>query len=263
MVRRRQIVRGIIAPGSLPEPNEGGTGDPLLPSAPDEWQPRGSPARLPLDRQLVCLRPPDLEHLGGLLHSQERGQIVEHLSTPLQKSATAVLEYARHSHPEVKHCCSVLLAWASMVGRKRTRGAEPPPPSLTAHQIVAYNFARARDALGWTQVETSERLEPFLGYKLNQAGISAIERTYDSDRRRNIDVAEIVAFARCFNVPLGWFFLPPATHAQDLIEPVNAGDGEWANAPVAELIALAIGTPRAGPRSSPGWPHYSTPTPTR
>ena len=136
-----------------------------------------------------------------------------------------------------------------MVGRKRTPGAEPPPPSLTAHQIVAYNFARARDALGWTQVETSERLEPFLGYKLNQAGISAIERTYDSDRRRNIDVAEIVAFARCFNVPLGWFFLPPATHAQDLIEPINVGDGEWANAPVAELIALAIGTPQ-------GWPPF-------
>src|SRR3954451_24509599 len=108
--------------------------------------------------------------------------------------------------------------FSSMVGRKRSR-AEEPRPSLSAHQVVAYNFARAREAAGWTQVETSERLEPFLGYKLNQAGVSAIERTFDSERRRNIDVAEIVAFARCFGVPLGWFFVPPAGHATDFVEP--------------------------------------------
>ena len=80
-----------------------------------------------------------------------------------------------------------------MVGRKRRKPettTPPPPPHLTTHQIVAYNFARARAADGWTQVETSDRLEPYLGYKLNQAGVSAIEKTYDSERRRNIDTAE-------------------------------------------------------------------------
>jgi hypothetical protein len=128
-----------------------------------------------------------------------------------------------------------------MVGRKRAR-AEKPSPSLTAHQIVAYNFARARESLGWTQVETSDRLEPFLGYKLNQAGVSAIERTFDSERRRNIDVAEIVAFSRCFGVPIGWFFIPPAAHATDLLEPVQTkSDSE--NMVVADLIALIVGTP--------------------
>jgi len=128
-----------------------------------------------------------------------------------------------------------------MVGRKRAR-AEEPRPSLSAHQVVAYNFARAREAVGWTQVETSERLEPFLGYKLNQAGVSAIERTFDSERRRNIDVAEIVAFSRCFGVPLGWFFIPPAGHATDFVEPVQTKDGS-ANMVVADLIALIVGTP--------------------
>ena len=93
-------------------------------------------------------------------------------------------------------------------------------PTLTIHQIVAYNFARARAAAGWTQVETSDRLEPFLGYKLNQAGVSAIEKTYDSERRRNIDTADVVAFARCFQRPIGWFFLPPPKHGGDLLEPV-------------------------------------------
>ena len=108
-----------------------------------------------------------------------------------------------------------------MAVRKHTRSATPAPPTLTVHQIVAYNFTRARRDAGWTQVETSERLEPFLGYRLNQAGVSAIEKTYDSERRRNIDAAEIVAFARCFNRPIGWFFLPPTGHSPDLIEPVQ------------------------------------------
>jgi hypothetical protein len=131
-----------------------------------------------------------------------------------------------------------------MVGRKRTRTPEPPPASLTAHQIVAYNFARAREAHGWTQVETSEQLAPFLGYKLNQAGVSAIEKTYDSERRRNIDVAEIVAFSRCFGFPIGWFFLPPSGHIDDLIEPVQTGELERVNLDTAHLLALVLGTPR-------------------
>lgn len=133
-----------------------------------------------------------------------------------------------------------------MVGRKRTRGPRTETPILTVHQIVAYNFARARQHAGWTQAETGERLEPYLGYRLNQAGISAIEKTYDTERRRNIDAAEIVAFARCFNRPIVWFFLPPTGHGRDLVEPVHA-DGPY-QLPAAELIAHTIGTP-AGWRS--------------
>ncbi|MGI9028587.1 MAG: helix-turn-helix domain-containing protein [Ilumatobacteraceae bacterium] len=130
-----------------------------------------------------------------------------------------------------------------MVGRKRSRPPKPPPASLTAHQVVAYNFARAREARGWTQVETSEQLALFLGYRLNQAGVSAIEKTYDSERRRNIDVAEIVAYSRCFGFPIGWFFLPPAGHTDDLIEPVQTGELERVNLDTAHLLALVLGTP--------------------
>lgn len=125
------------------------------------------------------------------------------------------------------------------------RSARRPTPTLTVHQIVAYNFTRARQAAGWTQVETSERLQPFLGYRLNQAGISAIEKTYDTERRRNIDTAEVVAFARCFGVPIGWFFLPPTGHAGDLIEPVDRNDPDR-GLEASYLTSLALGTP-------PGW----------
>jgi hypothetical protein len=126
---------------------------------------------------------------------------------------------------------------------KRTRSATAAPPTLTVHQIVAYNFTRARREAGWTQVETSDRLEPLLGYRLNQAGVSAIEKTYDSERRRNIDTAEIVAFARCFNRPISWFFLPPAGHLHDLIEPVHRGEFESRNIQAGDLTALTLGDP--------------------
>ena len=114
------------------------------------------------------------------------------------------------------------------------------------HQVVAYNFARARHDAGWTQVETSQRLVPYLGYRLNQAGISAIEKTYDSERRRNIDTAEVVAFARCFDRPIGWFFLPPPGHSADLVEPLPTGHDDSVALAASELTAMVVGTP-------PGW----------
>ena len=44
-----------------------------------------------------------------------------------------------------------------------------------------------------------------------------IEKTYDGDRPRNIDVAEIVAYARCFALPLTWFLIP-----RQMSDPVKA-----------------------------------------
>jgi predicted nucleotidyltransferase len=130
-----------------------------------------------------------------------------------------------------------------MVTRRRTRVPKETSPTLTVHQIVAYNFTRARQQAGWTQSETGEQLEPYLGYRLNQAGVSAIEKTYDTERRRNIDAAEVVAFARCFDRPIGWFFLPPTGHASDLIEPVRPDER---GLEVSYLTSLVLGTP-------PGW----------
>lgn len=87
----------------------------------------------------------------------------------------------------------------------------------------AFELCRVRPRGGWPEQRNSTSTALFLGYRLNQAGVSAIEKTYDSERRRNIDVAEIVAYSRCFGFPIGWFFLPPAGHTDDLIEPVQTG----------------------------------------
>jgi hypothetical protein len=67
----------------------------------------------------------------------------------------------------------------------------------------------ARELRGWTQEEVSERLEPYLGQRLTQAGISAIERAWDGDRRREFDAHELLIFALVFDLPMLWFLLPP------------------------------------------------------
>jgi hypothetical protein len=123
-----------------------------------------------------------------------------------------------------------------VVGRTKTK----PAATLTVHQVVAFNFRRAREEQGWTQTQTGEALEPFIGYRLNQAGVSAIEKTFDSDRRRNIDVAEVMAFARCFDKPVGWFFLPPEGHVEPAYAP---GVGNAFNLPAANLVTHALGSP--------------------
>lgn len=76
--------------------------------------------------------------------------------------------------------------------------------ALTTNKVIAYNSARAREESGWTQVEASGALDCYLGYKLKQAGISSIERTFDGDRQRSFTATELTAFARCFGKPVGW-----------------------------------------------------------
>ncbi len=102
-----------------------------------------------------------------------------------------------------------------MVGRRRTtaeevhQNAPPSPGEADLNEIVAYNFRAARELRGLTQEETAELLERFIGQRLPQASISAIERAYEGDRRREFDAQEILAFALAFDLPLLWFFLPP------------------------------------------------------
>lgn len=86
-----------------------------------------------------------------------------------------------------------------------------PPASVayTANQLIALNLARARKARGWTQEETAERLEPFLGTRWSVPSLSAIERSVAGTRIKQFSADEIVALARTFSVPIGWFFLPP------------------------------------------------------
>ena len=126
-----------------------------------------------------------------------------------------------------------------MVGRRRApTGIEPQPPSEPSpgeadlNEVVAYNFKAARELRGLTQEETAQLLERFLGQRLPQASISAIERAYEGDRRREFDAHEILAFALAFDLPLVWFFLPPPGDTRRLHHTSNY---------VSELYGLVFG----------------------
>ncbi len=126
-----------------------------------------------------------------------------------------------------------------MVGRRRApTGDEPQPPSdrspaeADLNEIVAYNFKAARELRGLTQEETAQLLERSLGQRLPQASISAIERAYEGDRRREFDAHEILAFALAFDLPLVWFFLPPPGDTRRLYHTSNY---------VAELYGAVFG----------------------
>ena len=85
----------------------------------------------------------------------------------------------------------------------------PATPQVDLNQVVAYNIREARLLRGWTQEELADRLEPYLGQRLTQAGISSIERAFDGERRREFDAHELLIFAMVFNLPIVWFLLPP------------------------------------------------------
>src|SRR5713101_8218037 len=89
----------------------------------------------------------------------------------------------------------------------------PPQHGVDLNEIVAYNFRLARELRGWTQEMTADRLERRLGTRLPQASISAIERAFDGEKRREFDAHEIYVFAMTFDLPIVWFFLqPPSDH---------------------------------------------------
>jgi transcriptional regulator with XRE-family HTH domain len=87
--------------------------------------------------------------------------------------------------------------------------AADPRPAVDLNQVVAYNVRAARELRGWTQEEFAERLERYSGQRLTQAGISSIERAWDSDRHREFDAHELLVFAMVFDLPIIWFLLPP------------------------------------------------------
>ena len=110
----------------------------------------------------------------------------------------------------------------------------PSSNEVDLNQVVAYNIREARRLRGWTQEELAERLEPYLGQRLTQAGVSSMERAWDGERRREFDAHELLIFAMVFDLPIIWFLLPPP------------GDRRVMRAttrPVDELYAWLLGRP--------------------
>ena len=120
------------------------------------------------------------------------------------------------------------------VPRSRAASTPPPPDDVDLNQVVAYNVRAARELRGWTQDELADRLEPYLGQRLTQASVSAIERAWDGDRRREFDAHELLTFAMVFDLPIIWFLLPPADDHRTMRNTTR---------PIDELYAFLLGRP--------------------
>ena len=118
--------------------------------------------------------------------------------------------------------------------RRRPDPAPAPPDDVDLNQVVAYNVKAARELRGWTQDELADRLEPYLGQRLTQASVSAIERAWDGDRRREFDAHELLTFAMVFDLPIIWFLLPPAGDHRLMRNTTR---------PIDELYAHLLGRP--------------------
>jgi hypothetical protein len=131
------------------------------------------------------------------------------------------------------------------VAPKKRSAGEPEVPlyfGLSPNQVVAYNLAQARLLRGWTQDQAADALEPHIGTRWSKATFSAAERSMDGERVRQFDADEIVAFARTFDLPVSWFFLPPPPWAAPgvpvkLRTPSSGRFGE----PLALLADLVFG----------------------
>ncbi|MBA2283378.1 MAG: hypothetical protein H0W25_19390 [Acidimicrobiia bacterium] len=130
--------------------------------------------------------------------------------------------------------------------RTKASHHEPDVPlyfGLTPNQVVAYNLAQARQLRGWTQQQAIDALEPHLGSKWSIANYSAAERSIDGSRIRNFDADEITAFARTFDLPITWFFMPPPPWASPGVPTkLQTPDAKRFGAPLALLADLVFGT---------------------
>ena len=113
---------------------------------------------------------------------------------------------------------------------------------LTPNQVVAFNLRNARTWKGWTQEQACDALEPFIGSRWSKANYSAAERSVDGHRIRQFNADEIVAFARAFEVPVTWFFMPPPPwEAPGVPVKLQTPDAEQIGAPLALLVDLVFG----------------------
>lgn len=100
--------------------------------------------------------------------------------------------------------------YAGYVPRRPKKNDQPQPPQgLDLNQVVSYNLRAARELRGWTQEDLAARLEFLVGTRPTQATISALERAWDGDRRREFDVQELAVYAMALDLPILWFLLPP------------------------------------------------------
>jgi|GEM_PF-1927267 len=128
------------------------------------------------------------------------------------------------------------------MARKKPAEIEDPV-KITPNQIIAFNLTVARQLRGWTQEEAAVKLEPFVGARWSKATFSSAERSIDGRRIRQFTADEIVAFSRCFDVPIGFFFMPPRPSESETPTRFATAENDDYGLSLAELLDAIFGTP--------------------
>jgi transcriptional regulator with XRE-family HTH domain len=107
-----------------------------------------------------------------------------------------------------------VFAWASFatgdeMPKKRGAAAGEQEPRWNASQLVAFNLGRARAKAGMTQQEAAEAISKYTESEWTQATVATAEASVTGARIRQFSPAELLAFSFAFDVPVGWFFMPP------------------------------------------------------
>ncbi|HUR24207.1 MAG TPA: helix-turn-helix transcriptional regulator [Acidimicrobiales bacterium] len=121
------------------------------------------------------------------------------------------------------------------------RPAEARYRGMDPNQVVAYNLARARQLRGLTQDEAAAALEPYLGVRWSKASFSQAERSVRGKFVRRFDAEEIVAFARAFELPITWFFLPPPAWSDGDAVKLTTADARRYGTEIGLLVDLVFG----------------------
>lgn len=117
--------------------------------------------------------------------------------------------------------------------------------TYSPNQIVALNVARARAVRGWTQEQASAALAPHLGTRWSIASFSAVERSIAGTRVKQFSADELVALARGFDLPLGWFFLPPPPEEDAGL--ATKGEDFFRGGDMGALLDVILGTETSTP----------------
>ena len=113
--------------------------------------------------------------------------------------------------------------------------------TMTPNQIVAFNVAKARALRGWTQEQAAEELAPYLGAKLSGQSFSALERSaWTVNRIKQFSADDLLALSRGFDLPIGYFFTPPAP---DFDAGLHAPDAGMKGLDPIVLLDAVLGTP--------------------
>lgn len=117
------------------------------------------------------------------------------------------------------------------------------------NRLIGLNLRRARQMGGLSQAEAALQLEPYLGVRWSSSTFSLAETSLSGRRVRDFSADEVVAFARAFEVPVSFFYMPlPTDEADGRAPTVEDLDVVLMNLEVVEqrLVELFTAHPELG-----------------